>query len=156
MQAEDAGVVTGGVITLPSDCREVQSVRVALGGRDFELPALPPSRLKDDVAAGYPIGYVTLNNNLRLIGGQDGLAYTLTYWQEFPDLASSPMNRNWLIQREPGLYLYGALIEASPYLQDDERTLVWVRQYQDILAGMKAEDDRARYGNSPAMQVRSP
>lgn len=61
------------------------------------------------------------------------------------------MNRNWLIQREPGLYLYGALLEASPYLGDDAKATVWVAQYQDILKGMQVEDDRARYGNSPSM-----
>jgi hypothetical protein len=155
MQAEDSGTVADGVITLPSDCREVQSVRVTIAGYDRELPPLPPSRLQE-AAASSPVGYVTLNNNLRLVGAADGLAYTITYWQEFPDLASSPMNRNWLIQREPAIYLYGALIEASPYLQDDARTLVWVQQYQDIVAGMKAEDDRARYGNSPAMRVCAP
>ena len=117
---------------------------------------MPPEALHTDVRQGTATGYVLVGNSLKLINGSDGDAYTLTYWQEVPDLASSPMNRNWLIQREPGLYLYGALIEASPYLQDDARTTVWVQQYQSILAGMQAEDDRARYGNAPAMQVRTP
>ena len=150
MQAEDTGTTTDGMIQLPSDCREVQSVRVSVGGCEMELPPLPPARLNTPVT-GTLRGYVTVGNALRLVGSTDVYTYTLTYYQEFPDLASSPMNRNWLIQREPGIYLYGALIEASPYLGDDARTLVWVQQYRDIVAMMQAEDDRARYGNAPAL-----
>lgn len=156
MQATDSGTVVDGMIQLPSDCREPQSVRLAVAGRFAEIPPLPPSELSHADLGSCTVGYVTVNNALHLIGSTDGQAYELTYWQEVPDLATAPMNRNWLIQREPGLYLYGALIEASPYLQDDARTTVWVQQYQDIVAGMHAEDARARYGNAPAMQVRVP
>lgn len=96
-----------------------------------------------------PIGYVVVDETAFIIGGQGNQLYKLTYWQEIPSLETSPMNRNWLLEREPGLYLYGTLIEASPYIQDDARAAIWVTQYQDITSGMKMEDDRARYGNAP-------
>ncbi len=158
MQAGDSGTVQGGVITLPSDCREVQSVRVNIGGVDTELSPMPATRLQETIpSTAYPIGYVTINNSLQLIGGADGLAYAITYLQEIPHLATAPLNRNWLITREPGLYLYGALVEASPYIHDDAGLIkAWEQQYENILDGMKAEDDRARYGNLPAMRVRTP
>lgn len=156
MQNTETGTVSGGVVQIPSDCRQVQSLRLSLGGRDAELSPLPPSRLKDAALSMPPIGYVTVGEALQIIGDGNGSTYTLTYWQELPDLASAPMNRNWLILREPGLYLYGALLEASPYIQDLTMVQAWQAQYQDIMAKMQAEDDRARYGNSPSMQVRVP
>lgn len=156
MQAVHTGVIANGTIQLPSDCREVQSLRIASSGYETEINPLSPSRLADAVSRQHTVGYVTVGDDLTIIGSADGSTYTLTYWQQFPDLASSPMNRNWLLQREPGAYLYGALIEASPYLQDDARTLVWVQQYRDIVDGMHAEDDRARYGNAPAIRVSAP
>lgn len=155
MQATDAGTLTDGVLTLPSDCRQIQSLLVSTGGRDVEMFPLPPSALADVGVSTYPRGFVVRNNAVIVIGGGSE-AYQLTYWQELPDLASAPMNRNWLIQREPALYLYGALIEASPYLQDDARTLVWVEQYRSILEGMQAEDDMARYGPSPSIRFHAP
>lgn len=88
-----------------------------------------------------------------IIGGTGSNAYKLTYWQGIPPLATSPLNRNWLIQREPGLYLYGTLLEASPYIQDDSRAAIWVTQYRDILEGMNAQDGRARYGTAPRMNT---
>lgn len=146
-----SGLVNGNKVQLPSDCREVQSLRIANGGLYTEIHPLPPARLADTLTTAFPVGYVTVNGVLQLIGGSGSPAYTMTYWQEIPDLATAPMNRNWLIQREPGLYLYGALLEASPYVADDARAIVWATQYRDILEGMQKEDDRARYGNAPAI-----
>ena len=151
MQATVTGAAVAGAINLPDDCRELQSVRIARSGLFSEIPPLPPVRLADATVSGFPVGYVMVGNALQLIGGTGTQSYAITYFQDIPDLATSPMNRNWLIQREPGLYLYGALLEASPYLQDPELALIWVQQYQDILRGMQIEDDRARYGNSPSM-----
>lgn len=62
------------------------------------------------------------------------------------------MTQNWLILREPSLYLYGALCESAPFLKEDQRLVTWGTFYTSIRDGMKGEDDRARYGNAPAMQ----
>lgn len=151
-QATLTGTVSDGQIQLPADCRAVQSVRVAVGTYYQEIHPLPPERLADTVpTTGFPMGYVNVGGILNLIGGTGTPTFKLTYYQKIPALDATN-NTNWLLTREPGLYLYGSLIEASPYLQDDERTLVWVQQYQSILAGMNGEDDRLRYGNAPRMQ----
>lgn len=146
------GTVSGGQIQLPADCRAVQSVRVAIGSYYQELHPLPPERLADTVpTSGFASGYVNVGGILTLIGGNGTPTFKLTYFQKVPALDSTN-NTNWLLTREPGMYLYGTLIEASPYLKDDARTLVWVQQYESILDGMRGEDDSLRYGNTPRMQ----
>jgi len=72
------------------------------------------------------------------------------YWAKLPTIFT---NQNWVIQNEPGLYLYGALVEASPYLRDDERTLLWATQFKAIIDSLNKQDGDARYGNAPAQMV---
>ena len=60
--------------------------------------------------------------------------------------------QNWLIQREPGLYLYSSLLETAPYMKDDARMVTWAGLYKTILDAMHAEDEQSRYGNAPAMR----
>ena len=156
MQATDSGTVVGGLIQMTSDCRDVQGVRVYYSGRYREIPPLTPAALAETYTTSVPIGYVVVGQALQLINGTDGAAYQVTYWQDIPALATAPMNRNWLIQREPALYLYGSLIQAAPYLQESAMLDVWVKQYQTILAGMQIEDDNARYGSGAAMRIRTP
>lgn len=78
------------------------------------------------------------------------MAYTLTYWKKLDTIVS---NQNFVILNEPGLYLYGALIEASPYIQDDERTVLWATQYKAIVDAVNKVDLDNRYGNAPAQTL---
>ena len=110
-------------------------------------------RLADTVPSAVPVGYVVVNSAIKLIGGAGTETYAMTYMQAIPALSDlAPVN--WLLLREPGIYLYSTLLEASPYIADKDRLAVWVQQYQTILAGMKAEDDQIRYGNAPAIRMR--
>jgi hypothetical protein len=43
------------------------------------------------------------------------------------------LDSNWILTRFPGLYLYGALRAAAPYLHEDERVVVWEGLYQATL-----------------------
>lgn len=150
MQTAATGTVSANTITLPDNCRAIQSLRINIGGVFLEIHPLPPERLADTLTTSYPVGYVTVGTTLNLIGGSGTPGYAMTYWLAIPALSDTDTN-NWLLTREPGAYLYGALLEASPYLGDNASAKVWAMQYQDIIAAMQAEDDRARYGNSPSI-----
>ena len=117
----------------------------------MEIHPLDPTALasRPANAAGVPQGYVVVGDSAYLIGGQGDLPYTLTYFQSIPSIASS---QNWLIQREPGLYLYQSLAHSAPYLKDDARILTWAQLAKAIRDGMEAEDDSARYGNAPSQR----
>lgn len=150
MQSIVTDTSVGQVITLPSDYREIQAIYIAFGGVGLEIFPLPPQRLADIlVTGGPPAGYVVIGNEIRLVGGTGDMDYTLVYFQEMPSISST---QNWLILREPGLYLYTALTHSAPYLKNDERLVTWGSLAKAIRDGMQAEDDSARYGNAPAMQ----
>lgn len=151
MQAIATGTSVGQVITLPSDYREIQALYIAFGGIGVEIFPLPPQRLSDVLlTGGPPAGYVVVGDEIRLVGGAGGVDYTFVYFQSLPSISTT---QNWLIQREPGLYLYSALAHSAPYLKNDERLVTWGALAKSIRDGMASEDDSARYGNAPAMQV---
>ena len=66
----------------------------------------------------------------------------IVYRANIPALASN--STNWLLTLAPDLYLYGALLMAEPYLQNDERIPLWAGAVQKTIADMNLESDRAR------------
>ncbi len=154
MQSVVTGSASSGVIALPDDFSGVSSLRVGYAGGSYEIfPLTSASTPTYVIQSGLPLGYTVVNGNIILASGQQDLPYTLTYWTKIPSLSSSNQ-QTWLLSDEPGIYLYAALVEASPYVQDDQRTLLWATQYKAIVDQMMREDDEERFGNAPAMMPR--
>jgi hypothetical protein len=53
------------------------------------------------------------------------------------------------------LYLYGSLVEAAPYLKDDERLAVWSTLYTNSLGDIEVADQRASVSSTPIVRARS-
>jgi hypothetical protein len=51
--------------------------------------------------------------------------------------------------------LYGALIEATPYLKDDERLGTWSQLYTSSLSDIEVADERASVSSTPVVRARS-
>ncbi len=75
-------------------------------------------------------------------------------YHEMPALLDAENQTNWLTEYAPNLLLYGALLEAAPFLKDDERIPVWQNSYSQAAQALGAEDtskiiDRAAARTSP-------
>ena len=79
--------------------------------------------------------------------------FYLTYRQKIPALSVSNTS-NWLLARSPDLYLYGALLMAEPYLQNDERIPLWAGAVQKTIADMNLESERARQPRGQLLTAR--
>ena len=66
----------------------------------------------------------------------------LTYYQKIPAL-SDTQTTNWLLTKSPDLYLYSTLLEAAPYLRDDDRMAMWGQARGQVLAAMQLESERS-------------
>jgi hypothetical protein len=54
----------------------------------------------------------------------------------------SPQNQtNWLTDYAPDVLLYAILLEAVPFLKNDERIPVWESAYARGLASLNQQDD---------------
>lgn len=51
---------------------------------------------------------------------------------------------NAILARSPGLYLFGSLVEAAPFLMHDERIQVWDGMYQRCLDQLHGQDMKSR------------
>jgi hypothetical protein len=107
------------------------------------------------VAAGKPQFYTIIGTQIQVIPTPDtGYTGELTYYGKIPALSDSNTS-NWLLVYAPDLYLYGALLEATPYLKDDERLATWSTLYTNSLGDIEVADQRASVASTPIVRARS-
>jgi hypothetical protein len=68
-------------------------------------------------------------------------ATELTYYAKLSKLSNS-VATNFILESSPDAYLYGSLLQAAPYLQDDNRIQVWATLYERALNDLQVADDR--------------
>ena len=61
-------------------------------------------------------------------------------YYELPPLLDDVVQTNWLTEYAPQLLLYGTLLEATPFLKNDERIPVWQSMYDRAAAMLNGED----------------
>lgn len=61
-------------------------------------------------------------------------------YYELPPLLDDVVQTNWLTEYAPQLLLYGTLLEATPFLKNDERIPVWQSMYDRSAAMLNGED----------------
>jgi hypothetical protein len=69
----------------------------------------------------------------------DDYAFEVLYYERIQPLDSSNQT-NWFTIYAPQALLYGSLLQAMPFLKNDERIPMWQAQYQNIMNVLKAED----------------
>ena len=131
---------------VPADFLEVKS---------FKLNTNPPTPLQfetidsmDNLSTIYtsstkPAYFSVVGGQFRFVPIPDS-SYTseLTYYAKLSKL-STTNTTNWLLTAAPDVYLYGALMQAAPYLQDDARITTWASLYRTGLDELKTADDRS-------------
>jgi hypothetical protein len=69
----------------------------------------------------------------------DDYSYEVLYYERLAPLDSSNQS-NWFTQYAPQALLYGSLLQAMPFLKNDERMQMWQAQYDQIVNVLKTED----------------
>lgn len=95
----------------------------------------------DQSLTGAPQFYADYDYAHWLIVPTPQIAYpwSLNYYQ-LPALLDNENQTNWLTLFCPNLLLYRALLEATPFLKNDERIQVWTQYYQEELNAVNQED----------------
>ena len=94
-------------------------------------------------STGKPQYFTVIGTQFEVLPPPDG-EYTaeLTYVATLPKLSDSNPS-NWILARHPDAYLYGSLLQAAPYLRDDERVGLWTQLYAQVIEDMLVQDSRA-------------
>ena len=78
----------------------------------------------------------------------DDYTFEIIYYERVQPLDSQNQT-NWFTQYAPQALLYGTLLQAMPFLKNDERIPMWQAQYQQIMQTLKTEDTQ-RIGDRQA------
>ena len=65
--------------------------------------------------------------------------WEIIYYQ-LPPLLGDTNQTNWLTDYAPNALLYRALLEATPFLKNDERIPVWQQMYNDYVGALTEQD----------------
>lgn len=95
----------------------------------------------DDTQTGQPQFYADYDYSHWLLVPTPDAAYDLeVLYYELPVLLDDAQQTNWLTDYAPNLLLYGALLEATPFLKNDERITTWQNYYQSAANALNTED----------------
>lgn len=132
---------------VPSDFLETKSLKLTSTNPQTPLEFLSIDALDQKAAeytaSGKPRFFGVVGGQLRIVPTPDGTYTTeLTYYAKLAKLSTSNTS-NWLLASSPDIYLYGSLLQAAPYLQDDARIQTWATLYERALNDLQTADDRS-------------
>lgn len=88
-----------------------------------------------------PEFYADYNYNFWIFGPTPDADYPMeVLYYELPPLLDEVTQTNWLSEYAPNLLLYGSLVEATPFVKDDQRVQLWQSYYDRSLAALNGED----------------
>lgn len=154
MEKTATGTLNGATFDAPSDLGITQRLSIQADSREVELRYVAPENIsKFSLGTDLPQMYTLIGGQFKVIPAPDGAyTYNLYYLGDLPHL-SSTQTTNWLILNAPDVYLYAALLESAPYLQDDARIQLWLQAYGEAVRSVQEVDDAARYPVSSPLQM---
>lgn len=145
---------------VPADFLETKSIKLntnPVTSMQFEsIDAMDQLKATTYIAAGQPRYFSIVGGQIRVLPVPDA-TYTaeLTYYAKLTKLSSTNAT-NWLLTQAPDVYLYGSLMQAAPYLKEDERITIWATMYARGLEELQIADDRgATSGGAIMMRART-
>jgi len=137
--------------SIPSDWQE--NIRFQLNTSPITtLEYVTPDQAAEEKrlynSSGRPAFFTMIGDQFQIVPAPDSTYDAeLTYYAKIPVLSSGNTS-NWLLEKAPDIYLYGALMEAAPYLDDDARIQVWGGLLEQSMNAIQIESDRAKTGSS--------
>ncbi len=133
------------VIDKPARWRKTVSINITVAGerrpvllRKYEyLREYWPDPTQEDV----PEYYCDYDYTHWLVAPTPAAAYNyeVLYYERSQPLDESNQT-NWFTQYAPQALLYGSLLQAMPFLKNDERIPMWKAQYDQVMQVLKVED----------------
>ena len=153
METTMATVMASGVIAIPTNYIQLKQAYIS-----STSPYGPLERVTIDfiynkypsrVADRQPVFIAREVSNF-IFGPYPDSNYTVTfvYYNKLAAL-SSATNSIWTSY--PGLWLYGALLQAAPFLKNDSRIPVWQTKFDQLIALVQRESDGERESGGPLM-----
>ena len=139
-------------VALPSDFQEMLNVELTSTDPPRRLLYATSDRSDDyreqkSNKTGIPVHYTIEGQTLQLNPTPD-VSYTIqmNYYQDIPALASqADSGNNHLLLSSPDCYLFGTLMQASPFLMDPQSAQMWDGLLARSMEELRISDDKSRY-----------
>jgi len=136
------------VIDKPDRWRDTVSMFIGTGADNNSRTALLTrsydylrSYWPDATETGQPIFYSDYDYNHWLVAPTPDADYPIEIlYYQLPPLLDEEAQTNWLTENAPEILLYATLLEATPFLKNDERIPVWQNMYDRAAAMLNGED----------------
>jgi hypothetical protein len=150
---------TAEVVGLPADWLQTKNVELvtSAGPKKLEYVTLDHADDINYAATGLSTyAFTIVGNAIQLVPSPtENVSVQLTYYQKIPALTDVAPT-NWLLTKHPDLYLYGTLLHAAPYLENDERVQLWGTAVQATIDTLNGVSDKAEFSGQPLrMKTRS-
>ena len=105
-------------------------------------------RLWGGSTGGTPQFYTIIANEIQL-GPIPGSVLTMEmlFYKKITALSASNTTEQMLTDN-PDIYLYGALLEAEPFIMNDERVALWAKGFAQAVADLQEQDNKDRHSGS--------
>jgi len=146
---------------LPTDFLELKSIRFNTNPNVVPVYAAPYAlenlRSRYYGTGGTPRHYTILGSQILFDRTPTGApVLDITSYVRLPRLSGTQAT-NALLTNHPDIYLYATLMQAEPYLKNDERLPTWVALYEKGRDDLHTADRAAEASPSPLiMQPRKP
>ena len=150
MEYRATASASGRYSVLPTDYVEAIRLHLEVDHRPIELVSyveMQSLRENNDDTGGKPTSYAITQGEIELFPTPDA-TYNIEfyYYASIPALSASQAT-NVILTNFPDAYLYGSLIHAAPYLQEDARMASWAALYQSAVDGINTDSDNAKTGS---------
>ena len=145
--------MTGGdaKVALPTDFLEVRDLYIQ-GNPRMPVTYLSPSAFTRDARAdesGRPFYYTVLASEFLFAPIPDGTKTLEILYYAKPAVMSDSNASNVFLANYPDALLYGALVEAEPYLINDARVQLWISLYDRAINSISESDEGSEYSGVP-------
>jgi hypothetical protein len=106
------------------------------------------SRIWAGSSRGKPEVFTVIADKVRLGPNPDAVYTTsMLYYKKITALSDSATT-NDMLTNSPDIYLYGTLLEATPFIMQDERVGLWLAAFEKAVADIQNQDNKDRHSGS--------
>jgi hypothetical protein len=130
---------------LPDDFVSARAVRA--GEVRLAFITLDAYAARDTAENGPPLRYAIAGGYMLFDPpASAAMTATLIYRRQIDPLSEN--GGNWLLDAFPDLYLYGALSQAAPYIEDADRAATWAQLFEKALGEINIDGQAQAFGGT--------
>jgi len=139
-------------VSLPSDFLEMLNIELTSTSPPKRLVYITSDRSddyreRDNNTTGTPSYWTIEGISIQLFPTpSESVTLQLSYYQDIPALSGLADNsNNWLLSAHPDIYLYSTLMQASPYIMDQQSAQIWDGLLSRSMQELQMADEKSRY-----------